>query len=132
MVLRNIFSRDTCVWVASGIQEDGTATERDCGMKLHHRKLFIILIAGLLAIIVLIAVFAQTPLGCAPVGCGCDCAPDVDMPDLELPGGDAVPERDRGGGEGEDEIPMWVIIVPSLAVLGAGIGAAYYLGTRRR
>ncbi len=79
-----------------------------------------------------VASLPPTALGCGPVGCGCDCGPDIDLPDINLPGGD-LPDRDvEPPRQGEDGTNVWVIVVPSVAILMGALGAAYFLGTRRR
>ena len=91
-----------------------------------------ILLLMLIVASVLITSLPPTALGCAPVSCGCDCTPDlpdIDFPDVEMPdtGGpqDTTPKE-------ETSVNMWVIIGPGLVVLAGAVGAAYFLGLRRR
>ena len=88
-----------------------------------------ILLLVLIAAAVLVTSLPPTALGCAPASCGCDCAPDVDLPDVEMPdtGGpqDTTPKE-------ETSVNMWVIIGPGLVILAGAVGAAYFLGLRRR
>ena len=98
-----------------------------------------ILLLVLIAAAVLVTSLPPTALGCAPASCGCDCAPDVDLPDIDFPDVDFpdVEMPDTGGPQDttpkeETSVNMWVIIGPGLVILAGAVGAAYFLGLRRR